>query len=105
MHTSSSAAKFEPRKQPLSLLDSLLEAAGDIVFRVTLGGQVRAASRRALTLSGVEPGGRPLVSLVHDVDQPALRNALVSAGASGDPASKPASAAASATSGSNCASP
>ncbi|CAN7414168.1 putative bifunctional diguanylate cyclase/phosphodiesterase [Massilia sp. LjRoot122] len=86
MHTSSSAAKFEPRKQPLSLLDSLLEAAGDIVFRVTLGGQVRAASRRALTLSGVEPGGRPLVSLVHDVDQPALRNALVSAGASGDPA-------------------
>jgi diguanylate cyclase (GGDEF)-like protein len=86
MHTSSTAAKFEPRKQPPSLLDSLLEAAGDIVFRVTLGGQVRAASRRALTLTGVEPGGRPLVSLVHDVDQAALRNALVGAGASGDPA-------------------
>ncbi|RZA28102.1 MAG: GGDEF domain-containing protein, partial [Lysobacteraceae bacterium] len=29
--------------------------------------------------------GRPLVSLVHDVDQPALRNALASAAASGDP--------------------
>src|SRR5690349_489345 len=86
MHTSSTAAKFEPRKQPPSLLDSLLEATGDIVFRVTLGGQVRAASRRALTLTGVEIGGRPVVSLVHDVDQPALRNALVSAGASGDPA-------------------
>ncbi|VXB69303.1 bifunctional diguanylate cyclase/phosphodiesterase [Massilia sp. 9I] len=86
MHTSSTAAKFEPRKQPPSLLDSLLEAAGDIVLRVTLGGQVRAASRRALTLTGVEIGGRAVVSLVHDVDQPALRNALVSAGASGDPA-------------------
>jgi len=33
MHTSSTAAKFEPRKQPPSLLDSLLEAAGDIVLR------------------------------------------------------------------------
>ncbi len=85
MHTSSTAARFEPRKQPPSLLDSLLEAAGDIVFRVSLGGQVRAASRRALTLTGVEPGGRPLVSLVHDVDQPALRNAIAGAGASGDP--------------------
>ena len=86
MHTSSTAATFAPRKQPPSLLDSLLEAAGDIVFRVTLGGQVRAASRRALTLTGVEIGGRPLVSAAHDVDQAALRNALVGAGASGDPA-------------------
>ncbi|WP_027867537.1 putative bifunctional diguanylate cyclase/phosphodiesterase [Massilia alkalitolerans] len=86
MHTSSTAAKFEPRKQPASLLDSLLEAAGDIVLRVTLGGQVRAASRRALTLTGVETGGRPLVSLVHDVDQQALKNALAHAAASGDPA-------------------
>ncbi|MCC2955479.1 EAL domain-containing protein [Massilia sp. IC2-477] len=83
MHTSSTAAKFEPRKQPSGLLDSLLEAAGDIVLRVTLGGQVRAASRRALSLTGVEIDGRPVVSLVHDVDQPALRNALVSTGANG----------------------
>ena len=86
MHTSSTAAKFEPRKQPPALLDSLLEAAGDIVFRVTPGGQVRAASRRALTLAGVETGGRPLVSLVHDVDQQALKNALAGVGASGEPA-------------------
>ncbi|QOY92371.1 EAL domain-containing protein [Massilia sp. UMI-21] len=85
MHTSSTAAKVQPRKQPPTLLDSLLDAAGDIVFRVTLGGQIRAASRRALTLTGVEAGGRPLVSLVHDVDQAALRNAIGSAGASGDP--------------------
>jgi diguanylate cyclase (GGDEF)-like protein len=81
MQTSSIAAiQPEPRKPAMSLLDSLLEAAGDAVFRVTLGGQVRAASRRALQLTGVELDGRSLVSMVHDVDQPALRNALASAG-------------------------
>ncbi len=85
MHTSSTAATFAPRTQPPSLLDSLLEAAGDIVFRVTSGGQVRAASRRALTLTGVEIGGRPLATAAHDVDQAALRSALAGAGASGDP--------------------
>jgi len=81
MHTSSIAAiQPEPRKPALSLLDSVLEAAGDAVFRVTLGGQVRAASRRAALLSGVELDGRSLVSMIHDVDQPALRAALASAG-------------------------
>lgn len=81
MHTSSIAAiQPEPRKPALMLLDSLLEAAGDAVFRVTLGGQVRAASRRAQLLTGVELDGRPLVAMVHDVDQPALRAALASAG-------------------------
>jgi diguanylate cyclase (GGDEF)-like protein len=85
MHTSSTAAKFEPRMGAAPLLDGLLEAAGDAVFRVTLGGQVRAASRRALGLAGMEIDGRPLVALVHDVDQPALRNALVTAGASSEP--------------------
>ena len=86
MHTSSTAAiQPEPRKPAAPLLDSLLEAAGDAVFRVTLGGQVRAASRRALGLAGVELDGRPLVALVHDVDQPALRNALVTAGAGNAP--------------------
>jgi len=70
----------EPRKPAPSLLDSVLEAAGDAVFRVTLGGQVRAASRRAQLLTGVELDGRSLVSMVHDVDQPALRAALASAG-------------------------
>ena len=86
MHTSSTAATCEPRKQPSPLLDSLLEAAGDIVFRVTTGGQVRAASRRAQGLGGVEPGSRSLVSLVHDVDRQALKNALHTAAASGEPA-------------------
>ncbi|MCD2516589.1 GGDEF domain-containing protein [Massilia sp. G4R7] len=89
MHTSSIAAiQPEPRKPALSLLDSVLEAAGDAVLRVTLGGQVRAASRRAQLLSGVELDGRSLVSMVHDVDQPALRAALATAGgaqAGGEP--------------------
>ena len=86
MHTSSTAAiQPEPRKPAAPLLDSLLEAAGDAVFRVTLGGQVRAASRRALGLAGIGLDGRPLVALVHDVDQPALRNALVTAGAGNAP--------------------
>ena len=54
MQTSSIAAiQPEPRKPAMSLLDSLLEAAGDAVFRVTLGGQVRAASRR------IHPQGPP----------------------------------------------
>ncbi|GAB3386897.1 putative bifunctional diguanylate cyclase/phosphodiesterase [Massilia agri] len=89
MHTSSIAAiQPEPRKPALSLLDSLLEAAGDAVFRVTLGGQVRAASRRAQLLTGVELDGRPLVAMVHDVDQPALRAALASAGGA-HPGSEP----------------
>ncbi|MGG7606044.1 putative bifunctional diguanylate cyclase/phosphodiesterase [Massilia sp. BKSP1R2A-1] len=81
MHTSSIAAiQPESRKPALMLLDSLLEAAGDAVFRVTLGGQVRAASRRAQLLTGVELDGRPLVAMVHDIDQPALRAALATAG-------------------------
>ncbi|NNG25837.1 putative bifunctional diguanylate cyclase/phosphodiesterase [Telluria aromaticivorans] len=89
MHTSSIAANQSdsqgPRTPASSLLDSLLEAAGDVAFRVTPGGQLRAASRRALTFAGVELGSRSLVSLVHDVDQAALRDALASAGASGEP--------------------
>jgi diguanylate cyclase (GGDEF)-like protein len=58
-----------------------METAGDAVFRVTPGGLIRAASTRAQRLAGVE-SGRALVSLVHEIDQPALRNALVSAASS-----------------------
>ncbi|OON64658.1 histidine kinase [Massilia sp. KIM] len=58
-----------------------METAGDAVFRVTPGGLIRAASARAQRLAGVE-AGRALVSLVHEIDQPALRNALVSAASS-----------------------
>jgi diguanylate cyclase (GGDEF)-like protein len=85
MHTSSTAAKLEPRVQAPSLLDSLLEAAGDAVFRLTPGGQIRAASQRALMLADVEIGGRSLACMVHDVDQPALREALARAAAGAAP--------------------
>ncbi|MBQ5963222.1 bifunctional diguanylate cyclase/phosphodiesterase [Massilia sp. ZL223] len=80
MHTSFSAVPQPPARAPLpaGLLDGLLETAGDAVFRITSGGQIRTASTRAQRLGGVE-AGRALVSLVHEVDQPALRNALVNA--------------------------
>nr|WP_040786364.1 GGDEF domain-containing phosphodiesterase [Massilia niastensis] len=52
-----------------------METAGDAVLRITTGGLIRAASTRAQRLAGVEPG-QALVAAVHDVDQPALRNAL-----------------------------
>jgi len=86
MHISSTAARFEPCTQAPALPDSLLDAVGDVAFRVTLDGQVRAASSRALGLAGVEPGARSLAALVHDVDQPAVRAALASAAAGGAPA-------------------
>ena len=87
MHTSFSAVPQPQTRAPLpaALLDGLLETAGDAVFRITSGGQIRAASTRAQRLSGVEPG-RTLVSLVHEVDQPALRNVLVSAAGKLSPA-------------------
>ncbi|MBQ5949835.1 bifunctional diguanylate cyclase/phosphodiesterase [Massilia sp. ST3] len=87
MHTSFSAVPQPQASAPLpaGLLDGLLETAGDAVFRVTSGGQIRTASTRARRLGGVEPG-RALVSLVHEADQAALRNALVSSVGSIDPA-------------------
>jgi diguanylate cyclase (GGDEF)-like protein len=60
---------------PATLLDGLLESAGDAVFRVASTGVIRAAGTRAQRLHGYAPGCS-LVSLVHDVDQAALRHAL-----------------------------
>jgi diguanylate cyclase (GGDEF)-like protein len=78
MHTSTSAG---PQSQPQpngALLAGLLESAGDAVFRVTLGGTIRAAGTRVQRMCGFEPGCS-LVSLVHEVDQAALLNALSNA--------------------------
>lgn len=87
MYTSPSAA---PTSQPAgsaalpaALLDGLLETAGDAVFRVAPDGAIHAAGSRAQRLFGYE-AGCSLVTLVHEVDQPALRNALVSAITSND---------------------
>ena len=90
MHTSSTAATQSCTPKPLkpaapALLDSLLEAAGDAVFRVTPGGLLRVASARARALTGAEPGQLSLVALIHEVDQPSLQEALARAAASGEP--------------------
>ena len=62
-----------------TLLDGLLESAGDAVFRVLPCGTIRAAGTRAQRLYGYAPGCS-LVSLVHEVDQAALHHALDGAG-------------------------
>ncbi|MFC4931401.1 putative bifunctional diguanylate cyclase/phosphodiesterase [Massilia sp. GCM10023247] len=88
MRSSSAAVPFDPpRQQASSGLDSLMEAAGDAVFQLTPAGQVRAASRRALRLTGLDfPfDGTPLAALVADHDGPALRTAIVDAVATGEP--------------------
>ncbi len=77
MLTPPSAASHPPTANlpPATLLDGLLESAGDAVFRVASSGVIRAAGTRAQRLHGYAPGCS-LVSLVHDVDQAALRHAL-----------------------------
>ncbi|UVW27011.1 bifunctional diguanylate cyclase/phosphodiesterase [Massilia sp. H6] len=91
MHTSSTVAPLScasrtPKPAGLALIESLLEAAGDAVFRVTPGGLLRVASRRAHALSGAEPHKHSLAALVHDVDRLALQQALAGCAASGEPA-------------------
>ena len=77
MHTPPLAASLLPTAHlpPATLLDGLLESAGDAVFRVLPSGTIRAAGTRAQRLHGYAPGCS-LVSLVHDVDQAALRHAI-----------------------------
>ena len=77
MHLPSCDAPHSPPAHPpqASLLDGLLESAGDAVFRVAASGTIRAAGTRAQRFHGYAPGCS-LVSLVHDVDQAALRHAL-----------------------------
>ena len=82
MHTSPSAVStLQPAAHsalPATLLDGLLETAGDAVFRVAADGAIHAASARAQRLCGYE-ALCSLVSMAHEIDQPALRNALASA--------------------------
>jgi diguanylate cyclase (GGDEF)-like protein len=68
-------------------LDSLVEAAGDVVFRITPAGLVRFASQRAVRLiaAGYPLYGTTIVSLCFDADQAALRTALADARADGAP--------------------
>jgi diguanylate cyclase (GGDEF)-like protein len=69
-----------------SSLDHLMEAVGDVVFRLDPSGLIRFASPRALRLlaGGGALAGSQLVALAAEVDQAALRNAIVDATARND---------------------
>ena len=75
-----------PRPQAGAGLDSLMEAAGDAVFQLAANGQIRAASRRAERLAGLDLplAGMPLATLVAEPDAAALRTALVDVAATGE---------------------
>jgi diguanylate cyclase (GGDEF)-like protein len=88
MRSSSAAVPIDPpRQQAGTGLDSLMEAAGDAVFQIAASGQIRAASRRAALLTGLDRPleGMPLAALVADADAPALRTAIVDAVATAEP--------------------
>jgi diguanylate cyclase (GGDEF)-like protein len=83
MRTSSSSV---PKPNPRQGQDSLMEAAGDVVFRIDEGGLIRYASRRAIAFSAIAcEHGSALTALACDADQPALRNAIVDAAAAAEP--------------------
>src|SRR4051812_22184193 len=69
-------------------LDSLMEAAGDVVFRLDPTGQIQFASQRAHTVLGASRPllGAMMTTLATEVDQPALRNAIADAAASSEAA-------------------
>jgi diguanylate cyclase (GGDEF)-like protein len=85
---SPAAANEDPRHAPTAHgLDALMEAAGDIAFRIDPSGLIRQASKRAARLLGSmgDMRGNALSSLAAEVDQPALRNAIVDAIARAEP--------------------
>jgi diguanylate cyclase (GGDEF)-like protein/PAS domain S-box-containing protein len=59
-------------------IDNLMEAVGDVVFRLDQKGQIQFASERALSLIGLarEFGGTMLTMLAADLDQVPLRAAI-----------------------------
>jgi diguanylate cyclase (GGDEF)-like protein len=69
-------------------LDNLMEAAGDLVFRLNPAGQILFASQRAIAALGIAPelASVMMTTLATEVDQPALRNAIADAASSFEPA-------------------
>src|SRR5689334_2766594 len=85
---STAAANEDPRHAPPALaLDAIVDAAGDSEFRIDPYGLRRHASQRAqrLCARAGELRGSPLPALALDIDQPALRNAIVDATARAEP--------------------
>ena len=89
MRSSSAAVPINPppQSQAGAGLDSLMEAAGDVVFQLAATGQIRAASRRAVRLIGLDLPleGTLLAALVAEQDAPVLRTAIVDAVAAAEP--------------------
>jgi len=67
-----------PANDPRPAFDSLLEEAGDVVFRLNMAGQILFASRRSAAIVGhaQDMQGQPLVAFVAELDQMALKSAL-----------------------------
>ena len=86
MRPSATAAVNEEARHAAhaSSLDPIMDALGDVVFRLDPAGLVRAASARARGLAGAAVLGTPLAALAHEADQAALRNAIVDALARGE---------------------
>ncbi|MES2759602.1 MAG: sensor domain-containing phosphodiesterase [Pseudomonadota bacterium] len=74
-----------PKPDSDQLADQLLEAAGDVAFRLDQAGCIVDASRRAVALLGQsrELRGAELASLAADADQAALRSAIAAAAGAG----------------------
>ncbi|HBF51002.1 MAG TPA: histidine kinase, partial [Massilia sp.] len=88
MRSSSSAVPIDPpRPVQARGVDSLMEAAGDVVFRVAPSGEIRQASRRAERTIGLPFAleGRLLTGIVSEFDQAALRTAFVDVQAADEP--------------------
>jgi len=70
-----------PPQQPRQDMDFILEEAGDIVFRLNMLGQILFASRRSAALfgRGHELESQPLLSLISELDQAAMKSALAEA--------------------------
>jgi diguanylate cyclase (GGDEF)-like protein/PAS domain S-box-containing protein len=77
----SSSTALPNQEPPAAGLDSLMEAAGDIVFRLTPSGLIRFASRGASRILGTERDlrGNAFLALLAETDQSAVRNALMEA--------------------------
>ena len=83
-----SSSSLVPRQGVHPGLEGLLEAAGDVVFRLTAAGEIRYANAGAIRLAGLPNGlrGGALAGLVAEADRAALRNGIADALANPQPA-------------------
>jgi diguanylate cyclase (GGDEF)-like protein len=82
-----SSSPVVPRQGVHPGLEGLLEAAGDVVFRLAAAGEIRYANAGAIRLAGQPHGlrGAAITSLVAEADRAALRHAIADALANPQP--------------------